>query len=235
MNQRVALGKPAEAGEKILGRRFRLTKRFSNIVQNGGRLLDLGCGNGALTELFAPAFDEVVGVDIQPSLLKQTRIDARWVTAAGEELPFPDNYFDAVVSYEVIEHVVSPVRTILEIHRVLKPGGQAVISVPHKWWIFETHGAHLPLLPWNRVPFFSWLPESIHSRWAKARIYSRTKLERTLRNGGFERISIHHITAPMDRAKPRAVREFLQRTVFGFDTTPLPFAAVSLLAVVTKD
>ena len=230
----VALGKPADAGEKILGRRFRLTARYSSILHKGGSLLDVGCGNGALTKHFQPHFDRIVGADIQTSLLKQATADAHWICSAGENLPFADASFDAITCFEVLEHVVNPVATVREFHRLLKPGGQAVISVPNKWWIFETHGAYLPYLPWNRVPFFSWLPESLHSRWAKARIYSRRRLIKLLEDGGFDQIRLAYITAPMDRAKPKALQDFLQATVFANDSTYLPTMAVSQLAVVTR-
>lgn len=152
MEQRIELGKPAE-GELILQRRFRLARRLSSITQLGGRLLDVGCGNGDQTVLFAPFFDQVTAMDIQLKPMRGSTADLQWTASAGENLPFLDDSFDAITCFEVLEHVVDPVRTLEEFHRVLKPGGQIVISVPNKAWIFETHGAHLPVLPWNRVPF----------------------------------------------------------------------------------
>ncbi|MCB2199106.1 class I SAM-dependent methyltransferase [bacterium] len=230
----IALGKPADEGEKILGRRFRLTAKHSAILHKGGSLLDVGCGNGALTGMFQPHFDRVVGADIQTSLLKLAPEDGEWVCSAGEQMPFPDQSFDAITCFEVLEHVQDPVQTMREFHRILKVGGQAVISVPNKWWIFETHGAYLPYLPWNRVPFFSWLPDVLHSRWAKARIYTRRRLLRQLGDAGFDQVRLVYITAPMDRAKPKALQDLLQQTIFAQDRTMLPTLAVSHLAVATR-
>ncbi len=231
----VALGKPAETGEKILSRRYTLAGRLSRILKRGGRLLDAGCGNGAQTALFVQDFKQVIGVDVQVHPMAQSTVDAGWVAAAGEYLPFKSESMDAITSFEVLEHVNDPHEAVREFYRVLKPGGQAVISVPNKWWVFETHGAYLPLLPWNRVPFFSWLPTPLHERWAKARIYTRRRLYNLLRDGGFSKVRIWYIMAPMDRARPALLRTFLQKTLFSQDMTRIPFLAVNLMAVVQKD
>ncbi len=231
---RIELGKPAVKGEKILRRRYRLAKRLSRIVSNGGALLDVGCGNGAQTALFEKHFSQIVGVDVQTDPMKDPKITALWVGATGEHLPFDDESFDAITCFEVLEHVVDPVQTVKEFHRLLRPGGQVVLSVPNKWWVFETHGAHLPVLPWNRVPFFSWLPQPLHERWAKARIYTRKRLAETIRTGGFSQYRIFYITAPMDRARPRWLQKILQKTIFSSDLTRIPFISVNHMAVLNK-
>lgn len=234
MEQRIELGKPAEEGELILQRRFRLARRLSSITQLGGRLLDVGCGNGDQTVLFAPFFDQVTAMDIQLKPMRGSTADLQWTASAGENLPFLDDSFDAITCFEVLEHVVDPVRTLEEFHRVLKPGGQIVISVPNKAWIFETHGAHLPVLPWNRVPFFSWLPEPLHSRWAKARIYTMKNLKNLLITAGFRHHRVFYITAPMDRARPLWLQALLRKTYFGKDITSIPFLSVNLLSIAEK-
>src|SRR5690606_1113880 len=91
----------------------------------------------------------------------------------------PVKQYDRIISFEVIEHLTSE-DAVQFYYESLKPGGLMAISVPNKWWIFETHGAKLPLLPWNRVPFFSWLPTPIHEKWANARIYTRKRILRLL-------------------------------------------------------
>ncbi|MFC2170696.1 class I SAM-dependent methyltransferase [Calditrichota bacterium] len=230
----IAAGKPAEKGEKILQRRYDLAKSLTRITQSGGRLLDVGCGNGAQTILFASHFDQVIGYDIQVTPMLESQLDIDWIAGAGENLPFKDNYFNAITCFEVLEHVSDPVETLKEFRRVLKPDGEIVISVPNKWWIFETHGAYLPLLPWNRVPFFSWLPEKIHDRWAKARIYSRAKLIRTLQAAGLSTYKLYYITAPMDRARPKLLQKLLQKTIFSSDLTSVPFLSVNHLAIIKK-
>ncbi len=62
--------------------------------------------------------------------------------------------------------------------KLLKDGGLAAISVPNKWWIFETHGARLPLLPWNQGPVLFLASELIHERFANARIYTKKRIKK---------------------------------------------------------
>src|SRR5207247_1410784 len=103
------------------------------------------------------------------------------------------------------------------------------ISVPNKAWIFETHGARLPLLPWNRVPFFSWLPKSIHDRYANARIYSKREITGILSKHHLNIKHAEYITAPMDVVSIGWLKRFLRSTVFVNDTTPIPFFSTSIL------
>ena len=118
--------------------------------------------------------------------------------------------------------------------QLLAPGGRAAVSVPNKWWVFETHGAHLPLLPWNRVPFFSWLPTCIHERLAKARIYTRKRIGGLLQEAGFRIAAVHYVTAPMDRVGWRPLQHLLRRTVFGSDATGIPVLATSIMVLAEK-
>jgi hypothetical protein len=110
----------------------------------------------------------------------------------------------------------------------------AAFSVPNKWWIFETHGARLPLLPWNRVPFFSWLPRPLHGRWANARIYTKRRIKKLLETHGFEVLSMQYVTAPMDVVKWKPLKNFLRKFVFNSDTTRVPFKAVSIFISARK-
>jgi hypothetical protein len=95
--------------------------------------------------------------------------------------------------------------------------------------VFETHGAHLPLLPWNRVPFFSWLPRAIHRKYAKARIYRKSEIVKLLEDHSFEVLEALYITAPMDVVKSPWLKHLLRSTVFSGDTTIVPWLSTSVL------
>jgi SAM-dependent methyltransferase len=237
----LSLGKPADAGDFILERRLRLVVRHAPSL--GGLLLDFGCGNGAQTLRFSGDFDRIVGVDVERPFLAafEREIGARGLTGRvtplhydGERLPLDDATVDAVVSFEVLEHVQDEKVALQEIFRVLRPGGWVALTVPNRWWIFETHGARLPLLPWNRVPLFSWLPKAIHDRWARARIYRRREIVGLLRGARFEVGHSAYVTAPLDVLKWRPARDLLRRTQFKSDLTTVPFKATAILVVATK-
>ena len=120
-------------------------------------------------------------------------------------------------------------------YNVLKDGGLAAITVPNKWWIFETHGARLPLLPWNRVPFFSWLPKPIHERYANARIYSIDRIVKLMEKNGFTVIDYCYITAPMDVLKEGPLKRFLVKNIFKGDSTKIPFLSTSVFVMAQKN
>ncbi|MGB8852706.1 MAG: methyltransferase domain-containing protein [Pirellulales bacterium] len=82
-----------------------------------GLVLDVGSGKRPVY------FDNVVNYEI-------VAYDTTDVVGVGEELPFTDNSFDAVISNAVLEHVKDPFRCAREIARVLKPGGDLVCAVP---------------------------------------------------------------------------------------------------------
>ncbi len=89
-----------------------------------GRILDLGAGTGAAN----PAFGSrtVVALDPAPEMLGRNSAAGR-VVAVGEVLPFADGSFDAVFSAYVFRNLDSVARTLVEIARVLRPGGKAGI------------------------------------------------------------------------------------------------------------
>jgi len=229
---RVSTGKPADYGDFVLGRRLELIDAMGGM--RGRRLLDVGCGNGAQTLRVLDRFAEVVGLDVIPAHLQVLEQNlppgARCSTVAydGGRMPFPDAAFDTALSIETLEHVEDEAQTLREIHRVLQPGGLLILSVPNKWWLFETHGARLPLLHWNRVPFFSWLPGPLHRRWAKARIYTRGGIVKLIAEHGFRVEATRYLTAPMDAARPPWLADLLRRTFFAGHSTPFPMLSTSI-------
>jgi ubiquinone/menaquinone biosynthesis C-methylase UbiE len=202
------------------------------------RLLDIGIGNASQTEFFARHAKSSFGIDLQVSRLVEFRRDLmqrgifniHFLGGNAESLSFKNNIFDFVTCFEVLEHVENQLNALKEILRVLKPGGTIILSVPHRWWIFETHGASLPLLPWHRVPFFSWLPKNVHDRWARARIYTQKEISEILDSVGFEDVRTVLLTAPMDVVKNRSIQKLLRRTIFSRDISTLPFLASNIFA-----
>ena len=231
-----ATGKPADHGQFVLERRARLVRPL--LPPYGGHLVDFGCGNGAQTLRFLDGFDSVTGVDVAPAQLDAFRAECRrlaiesrvrTVLTDGDALPLDDGCADVVTSFTVLEHVNDDRVVLLEMRRVLKPGGLLVITVPNRWWVFETHGANLPLLPWNRVPLVSWWPKRWHDRWARARIYRRREILALVTQCGFEVVMSARLTAPMDVLPTGWLKRLARATLFRSDRTPWPFLATEIL------
>lgn len=106
----------------------------------GARVLEIGVGMGADHLRFAeerPA--QLVGLDLTARALLHTRNrltmeghPARLLQADAERLPFTDNSFDLVFSWGVLHHTDDVARTIVEMHRVLAPGGRARVMLYHR-------------------------------------------------------------------------------------------------------
>ena len=94
-----------------------------------GRLLDIGCGNSPFRPLLDPARTQYQGIDVERAASFGYR-NPDTVYYDGKTIPFPDNSFDAALCTEVLEHVPEPGPFVSEMHRVLKPGGLAVVTLP---------------------------------------------------------------------------------------------------------
>lgn len=103
-------------------------KRLYEIVSNyshymTGKCMDFGCGIQPYRKLFS--VDEYIGVEIE------TENKRKGITYYdGYKLPFADEEFDSVISSEVFEHVVNIEDIVIELNRVLKPGGTMLVTAP---------------------------------------------------------------------------------------------------------
>ncbi len=95
-----------------------------------GVLLDAGCGNRPFAEWYAPRVASVVGLDAAP-------LDGVDVVGFADRLPFADGSFDTVLATEVLEHVGDLEHAVLDIVRVLKPGGYVLVTVPFLYPVHE--------------------------------------------------------------------------------------------------
>ena len=223
------IGVPTEYNFALARQRF--DKTMPHVRSGAQSLLDVGCGNGANTVLFATAVPKVAGLDVEPERLRVAREFARqhgldnieYVISDGLNIPYPDDSFDYVTCFDVLEHVDDEEKTLSEIGRVLRPGGKLAISVPNKWYLMEIHGFQFKpeFVPWNRVPLLSWLPTPIHERYAHARIYTKRRIFSVLRQAGFEVLAHEYAMPPFDRVGRPWLRRLLVTLFSSLARTPL--------------
>lgn len=108
-------------------------------VHKGERVLDIGCGCGVdamVAATMTGPTGEVVGIDLSSDMLEraktnlaQTRLsNVSFQALSAEDLPFPDRYFDVVISSGVFNLIPNKVRALREVYRVMKPGGRLMMA-----------------------------------------------------------------------------------------------------------
>lgn len=104
-------------------------------VSNHDSVIDVGCGEGYILSLL-PKANEIIGLDISKAALNraknflQNRKDIELLWGDGRNTHFEDDSFDVVICSEMLEHIPNPHDAIKEMHRILKPNGNLVVSIP---------------------------------------------------------------------------------------------------------
>jgi ubiquinone/menaquinone biosynthesis C-methylase UbiE len=127
-----------------------------------GRILDVGCGTGALLGRLLdlrPGF-EAHGLDISPAMAEQSRRRlgerARIVVGDAELLPYDDDWFDLLLCVDSFHHYPRPTAVFAEMERVLRPGGRLVLA-DFRLWGPTRHlfNGLLHVLPYGDVHVYS--------------------------------------------------------------------------------
>ena len=112
----------------------RLQDLFARHIPEG-RVLDVGCGRSLFTEIDGAFPFTVFSGDLNFESVHARAVHfphQQWAVFDAAAIPFQDDHFDALFAGEVIEHVADVPATLREWHRVLKPGGVAIITTPNK-------------------------------------------------------------------------------------------------------
>ncbi|MDP6793228.1 MAG: methyltransferase domain-containing protein [Anaerolineales bacterium] len=162
-------------------------------------VLDLGCGRGGLPEKLADEVSKLFGIDAHWNSLAAYRdVRLRLCSGQSERLPFRAGTFQIITSTWLLEHLNAPHATMLEIRRVLAPGGH---------FIFLTPNIRNPLVLANRLS--GWLP--VLQRTLVRRLYGRKpadtfplqyranthhKLQQLSRDSGLQLLSLETVRDP---------------------------------------
>ena len=204
-----------------------------------GRLLEIGCGIGLYLEHLITLGCEVLGMeyDFSRAVEAKARTD-NVLGAAGENLPFPENSFDLILSNEVIEHVIDDRQAVREMLRTLVPGGRLIIFCPNRLYPFETHGIY-----WKDKYYFgnkalvNYLPRVLRNRLVPhVKAYTRQDLmilfnelpvrfiTRKIIYGGYDNIISRFPT----------MGKLIRKVLYWLEKTPLQILGLSHYWVVEK-
>jgi ubiquinone/menaquinone biosynthesis C-methylase UbiE len=104
--------------------------------QKGEKILDIACGDGELSLRIAAKGADVYGLDMSAEgiasarrLAKIAKLKCEFTIGDAEHLPYADSFFDKIVCSSSLEHFKDDAQSLSEMHRVLKPGGKAMLTV----------------------------------------------------------------------------------------------------------
>jgi 2-polyprenyl-3-methyl-5-hydroxy-6-metoxy-1,4-benzoquinol methylase len=146
--ERMIIGKSDRATEKQHLARYQFVKKLAA----GKRVLDAGCGSGYGSHILSEVAESVTGIDIAAEAIEcasknYSRSNLSYLNVDATNTGLPDQSFDMIVSFEVVEHIPDPGAYLSELKRLLKPGGSLVISTPNR--LLTSPGSEKPFNPFH--------------------------------------------------------------------------------------
>ncbi len=232
-------GEPSYVWRAGQARRYDLIRQAAGERMNGRVLVD-GCGVGMYLAKLEAECAFAVGLDIEHGrAVEASQRAQRVLCAAGEKLPFPDAFFDLVLSHEVLEHVADDRAALAEIVRSLRPGGRLILFVPNRGYPFETHGIYWRgRYRFGNIPLVNYLPRRWRDKLAPhVRVYTRRDLERLFDGLPVTLVSREIIFGAYDNliAKYGALGKALRGVMRFLERTPLRIFGLSHVWVVEKN
>lgn len=175
-----ALGRLTPYGRQFL-------RRFDSCIR-GRRVLDAGAGLGIVAAEMARMSSALVVALDYSWWVGRIEPEAHPVQGDLMQLPFADQTFDTVVCLEVLEHTLEPEMVVAEIRRVLRPGGELLLSTPSYFnvagvlkFVLETCRVYAPN---TFAPFDEWKPKVLERR------FTAIGVKRLLHRHGFRIVRV---------------------------------------------
>jgi SAM-dependent methyltransferase len=151
-------------------------------LKSDAPVIEVGCGDASFTEDLAKYSSRVTAIDISAGQIEENGRRLPAITFlqhdVSERFPFADGEFEVVWCSEVLEHLFDPSFAVREMHRILRPGGRLLLTVPY-------HGGLKNVL----IALFKWdehfTPQSPHIRF-----YTNRTLAGIVREAGFGSLRI---------------------------------------------
>lgn len=218
--------------------RLKLFKGYSL----GKRVLSIGCGTAAELRLLREQGLSAVGLDPERSYLLEGKAKDNaedLIQAIGENMPLRNNVFDLVLLFEVLEHVINPEFVLKEISRVLKPNSLVLLTVPNRFYLFETHGVQICGRQINNllgvgIPFLSMAPNFLRRGFERARVYSEADVLSLLRKFGFDPLAVEYIMPSLDARKQTPLINAIKQAILSSSKIPLVRRFGSNIAIISR-
>lgn len=144
---------------------YRLKNLTESVKINGGRMLDIGCGGGLLTESLVYYYPKtkIYGYDVSKIAIKYAKKFGSgkiiYKSLKGRKIPYRDNFFDVCICLDVMEHIPDVKFFLKEVKRVLKKNGKFFLVVPCEGqpftfsWFFQKIriGSQLTFKNWGHI------------------------------------------------------------------------------------
>ncbi|MBU1109737.1 MAG: class I SAM-dependent methyltransferase [Candidatus Riflebacteria bacterium] len=201
-----------------------IRRRFSFANWRGKKVLEIGCGSGAATILFAKVQANVVAIDITEMATKLTRMNAlsqglsvEVFNMDAEKTAFESGNFDFVFSWGVLHHSSKPQEAFKEVSRLLHSGGEGLIMVYNKNSLRYILKGLYWLIAKGKL-FAGDSLETVQRYFTDGyyhRHYTPAELVTSLANVGLKtkKVSIDHMAKKMIPFIPKILDDFLKRTL----------------------
>lgn len=175
------------------------------------RVLEIGFGEGYGTNMISQFVDSVVGLDVNEEAVnyaaeQYASVSCTFKIFDGERIPFKDKKFDAVVSYQVIEHIENDKNYLKEILRVLKKGGTLYLTTPNR-----LHRLDPDQEPWN--PFHIREYSASQLKTVMDEIFTDIELKSVNAREDVRKIEVDRVKRSLTLKK--LVPNFMQRYLYG--------------------
>jgi ubiquinone/menaquinone biosynthesis C-methylase UbiE len=218
-------------------RRFEVLQTVASFENKA--ILDVGCGVGGYGTIAEKCGAKmVVAIDVNREYIRKTSSDNK-LLADAHALPFRDSCFDIILMIEVLEHLSCEVKALGEVYRLLTDGGLLLLSVPNKFYPFETHGLkagsiEIPNVLSVGIPFLSWMPNFVRRRIERAKIYTVKQMNKLLHKTGFKLLKVDYMMPPLDKLNNLNFARVLRKVLRNLEAPGLKHFGCHIIIIAFK-